>query len=56
MLDSNSNNAPIFEQREILGVDLYTVISQFTEVVLSSENIVKYKSNEHWNTELGVPV
>ena len=56
MLESNSNNAPIFEQREIFGVDLYTVISQFTKVVLISENIVKYKSNEHWNTELGVPV
>lgn len=49
MLESNSNNAPIFEQREIFGVDLYTVISQFTKVVLISENIVKYKFNEHWN-------
>lgn len=52
VLESNSNNAPIFEQREIFGVDLYTVISQFTKVVLISENMVKYKFNERWNPKL----
>ena len=49
VLESDSNNRTIFEQREIFGIDVYTVISQFTKVVLISENMVKYKFNEHWN-------
>ena len=48
VLESNSNNAIMYEQREIFGIDLYTVISQFTKVILISENMVKYKFNEHW--------
>ena len=49
VLESNSNNAPIFEQREIFGTDVFTVINQFVKKVLISENIVKYKFNEHWD-------
>lgn len=51
VLESNANNSTIFEQREIFGVDLYSVISQFTKVVLISENCAKYKFNEHWNAK-----
>ena len=49
MLESNANNATIFDQREIFGVDVFTVVNQFTKKVLISENVVKYKFNEHWN-------
>lgn len=45
--ESNSNNNPIFEQREIFGIDLFSVIEQFVKRVLISENIVKYKFNEN---------
>lgn len=45
--ESNSNNNPIFDQREIFGTDLYSVIDAFTKKVLISENIVKYKFNEN---------
>lgn len=41
VLEANSNNAPIFAQREIFGVDTYSVINQFTKKVLISENVVK---------------
>ena len=51
VLESNANNSTIFEQREIFGVDLYSVITQFTKVVLISENCAKYKFNEHWNAK-----
>ena len=50
-MESNANNSTIFEQREIFGVDLYSVITQFTKVVLISENCAKYKFNEHWNAK-----
>lgn len=49
VLESNANNAPIFEQRQIFGVDVYSVINSFTKKVLISENLVKYKFNEHWD-------
>ena len=49
MLESNSNNSPIFEQREIFGTDVFSVINQFTKKVLISENMVKYKFNENWD-------
>lgn len=49
VLESNSNNSPMFEQREIFGIDVFTVIHHFTQKVLISENIVKYKFNETWN-------
>lgn len=49
VLESKSHNSSIFDQRDILGVDEYTVISQFLRKVLISENIVKYKFNEHWD-------
>lgn len=52
VLESNSNNSMIFEQREIFGVDVYSVIKNFLKKVLISENIVKYKFNEHWNPKL----
>lgn len=51
VLESNSNNSPIFEQREIFGTDVYTVINHFTKNVLISENIVKYKFNEHYDAK-----
>lgn len=49
VLESNSNNALIFEQRAIFGIDVYSVINQFTKKVIISENMVKYKFNEHWD-------
>lgn len=49
VLESNANNAPIFSQREIFGVDVFSVVNQFTKKVLISENVVKYKFNEHWD-------
>lgn len=47
--ENNSNNSPIYAQREIFGTDLFSVINAFTRRVLISENIVKYKFNAHWN-------
>ena len=44
--ESYSNNSPIFEQREIFGEDVYSVVHSFVRRVLISENIVKYKFNE----------
>lgn len=41
VLESNANNAPIFAQREIFGVDVYSVVNLFTKKVLISENMVK---------------
>ena len=52
VLESNANNSPIFAQREIFGVDVYTVVKQFTKKVLISENVVKFKFNEHYDTKL----
>jgi hypothetical protein len=49
VLESKSHNSPIFDQRDILGYDEYLVIHQFLKKVLISENIVKYKFNEHWD-------
>ena len=39
----------MFEQRDILGDDEYSVIHQFLHKVLISENVVKYRFNEHWD-------
>ena len=47
--ESYSNNSLIFDQREIFGIDLYTVINLFTKKVLISENMVKYRFNENWD-------
>jgi hypothetical protein len=49
VLESNANNAPIFAQREIFGIDVFSVVNMFTKKVLISENMVKYKFNEHWD-------
>lgn len=49
VLESNANNATVFAQREIFGVDVFSVVSLFTKKVLISENMVKYKFNEHWD-------
>lgn len=49
VLESKSHNSPIFDQRDILGVDEYTVIRQFLHKVLISENVVKYKFNEKYD-------
>lgn len=51
VVESNTNNAPIFKQREIFGVDVFSVINQFTKKVLISENMVKYKFNEIWDSK-----
>lgn len=45
VLESNSTNSPIFAQREIYGIDVSNVISNFTKRVVISENMVKYKIN-----------
>lgn len=52
VLDSCSHNSTIFEQREIFGIDVFTVIDQFVKKVIISENMVKYKFNEHWDSKL----
>ena len=49
--ESNANNQVMFEQREIFGVDLYSVIRQFTNKVIISENVVKYKFNSEWDSK-----
>lgn len=46
--DSKRHNEPIFEQRDILGIDIYNVINNFVRRVLISENMVKYKFSENW--------
>lgn len=51
VLESNANNAPIFAQREIFGVDVFSVVHSFTRRVLISENMVKYKFNENWDSK-----
>lgn len=47
VLESKSNHSRIFQQREIYGVDEYSVIHKFFRVVVISENLVKlkYKAN-----------
>lgn len=47
VLESHSNNTLIFEQREIFGSDVFTVINQFTKKILISESMVKYMFNEN---------
>lgn len=47
--ESCSHNSIIFDQREIFGVDLHSVVNMFTKKVLIGENMVKYKFNEHWS-------
>lgn len=49
VLESKSHNSLIYEQRDILGTDEYNVIHQFVQKVLISENMVKYKFNEHFD-------
>ena len=49
VLESKSHNSVIFEQRDIMGVDEYTVISQFLRKVLISENMIKYRFSENWD-------
>lgn len=53
VLEAKSHNIPMFEQREILGTDDYTVMEMFLHKVLISENMVKYKFNEHKNPKTG---
>lgn len=52
VLESKSHNAPIFEQRDIMGVDEYSVLDKFLKNVLISDNMVKYKFNEHYDKKL----
>lgn len=39
----------MFDQRDILGYDEETIIRHFLHKVLISENVVKYKFNEHYD-------
>lgn len=48
-MENKSNNDRIYGQREILGIDEYSVIHKFVRVVLISENMLKFKFNENWN-------
>ena len=41
VLDASAHNSTIFEQREIFGVDKYSVIDKFVRKVIISENMVK---------------
>ena len=41
VLDSAAHNSRIFEQREIFGVDIFSVINKFVRKVIISENMVK---------------
>ncbi len=41
VLESNASNSPIFAQREVFGVDLFTVVNMFTKRVLISDNMVR---------------
>lgn len=50
-MENKSNNDKIYAQREILGVDEFTIIHKFTRVVLISENMVKFKFSDQWNPE-----
>ena len=50
-MENKSNNDRMYAQREILGIDEYSVIHKFTRIVLISENIVKFKFNENWNKD-----
>lgn len=49
VLESKSHNSSMYDQRDILGYDEYLVIHQFVKKVLISENMVKYKFNEHYD-------
>lgn len=53
VLESKSLNGLIFDQRDIGGTDEYTVIHQFLNKVLISENMVKYKYSEKFDTKTG---
>lgn len=47
ILESNSNNSLLFEQREIFGDDIYTIIHKFTNNVLISDTMFKYTFNNN---------
>ena len=49
VLESSSNNATIFGQKEIFGIDVFTVINLFLKKVIISENMVKYRFNKTWD-------
>ena len=49
VLDSVAHNSKIFEQREIFGIDIFSVIDKFIRKVIIAENAVKYLFNEHWD-------
>ena len=40
-MENRANNEPIYQQREIFGIDELSVAKQFTRRVLISENMVK---------------
>lgn len=51
VLESKSHNSMIYDQRDILGNDIYTIIDLFMKKVLISENMVKFKFTEKKDSE-----
>ena len=49
--DCHATNGKIFDQREIQGVDILTVIRHFIQKVIISENMIKYRFNETWDSK-----
>lgn len=49
--ESKSHNVIIFNQKEFLGYDVYSLIKKFVRKILISENIVKYLFPENYNSK-----
>nr|DAJ77541.1 MAG TPA: hypothetical protein [Caudoviricetes sp.] len=49
VFESSKINAAIFDKREIMGTDTYTVLSMFIKKVVISDNMVKYSFPETWD-------
>lgn len=53
VMESNAINKIIFLQKEIQGKDIYTVINDMLNIILISDNMVKFAYSEHWDSKLG---
>lgn len=51
--ENKSHNDMIYNQRDILGNDVYTIIDMFMKKVLISENMVKFKLTEKKDSKTG---
>lgn len=47
VLECNSNNAPIFKQKEIFGEDVATVIHHFVRRIIISDNVIKFEYDKN---------